>query len=124
MTMKAEKKRTVRDVLLICVLLALGIGLWLLPNEAGVQAELRIDGKLYGTYALDTDRRIEIIDGNKFLGFAVINNGKIYMESAECKGGDCVRQGGISRKGQCILCLPQGIGIYIVGEGELDGVTG
>ncbi len=122
--MKTEKKHLFRDVLLITVLLAVGLALMLLPKEAGTRVEVRIDGKLYGSYSLDLDGRIDIEKDGVFLGRAVIEQGKVYMESAECDGGDCVRQGRINRKGQCILCLPQGIGIYIVGQGELDGVTG
>ena len=110
--------------MLIVLLLTAGIALMLLPKETGNTVELRIDGELYGSYDLNSDRSVKIEKDGALLGEAVIEQGEVYMKSAECQGGDCVKQGGISRKGQCILCLPQGISIYIVGQGELDGVTG
>ncbi|MBQ3196266.1 MAG: NusG domain II-containing protein [Clostridia bacterium] len=122
--MKTEKKQIFRDVLLIAVLLIAGLALMLLPKKAGARADIRIDGELYGSYTLNTDRRVDIEKDGAVLGVAVIEDGKVYMESAACGGGDCVKQGAVNRVGQCILCLPQGISIYVMGQGELDGVTG
>lgn len=122
--MKTDKRRLVRDAVLAAVLLLLGLAFMLLPSEKGKIAEIRIEGQLYGSYSLDIDRCIDIEKDGAFLGQAEIEDGKIYMKSAACDGKDCIKMGGIDKTGQCILCLPCGVGIYIVGEGGPDGVTG
>jgi len=122
--MNSDKKRIFRDIVLIAVLLAVGIGLVFLPQAEGNTVEIRIDGELYGSYSLREERHVPIEKDGTILGTAVIENGCVYMENAACKGKDCQKTGRISSAGRCILCLPQGIGIYVVGENELDGVTG
>lgn len=121
--MKAEKKRIIRDICLIVFLLGLGILLMLTGRKDGTVAEIRIDGELYGSYSLYESREIRIEKDGELLGVAVIDDGKILMKSAACKGGDCVKRGAASHDGDCILCLPSGISIT-VGNSDLDGVTG
>ncbi len=122
--MKISKKHLLWDIVLIVFILLLCLALYLIPSDKGQTAEIRLDGKLYAAYSLNVDRQIEITKDGKMLGLAVIQEGSVRMENAECSGKDCVKNGSISKTGQCILCLPQGIGIYITGDGGLDGVTG
>ena len=42
--MNSDKKRIFRDIVLIAVLLAVGIGLVFLPQSEGNTVEIRIDG--------------------------------------------------------------------------------
>lgn len=122
--MKIDKKYFVRDIALIFVLLALGLLMLLPKGHKGQTVEIRVDGVLYGSYALSTDKSITIEKDGSYLGTAVIKGGKVYMKNAVCDGQDCVKRGTVWRSGQCILCLPSGISISVKGQGGLDGVTG
>lgn len=44
---------------------------------------------------------------------AVIENGEVYMKSANCKNQICVHHKKISEKGEIIVCLPNKISVEI-----------
>lgn len=124
MIMKADKKRLMHDILAVFFLLAVGFALLFTSGgEDGSVAEIRVNGTLYGSYSLDDDEEIPISIDGKVAAVAVIKDGEISMKSSNCNGGDCVKRGAVHKKGDCIICAPLGIGIYI-GGGALDGVTG
>lgn len=56
-----------------------------------------------------------------------VSDGKVVVESADCKDQICVRHKSVSSKGESIICLPHRLVVEIVGDdipGEsLDGVV-
>lgn len=42
-----------------------------------------------------------------------ISDGKVKMKSADCKNRICVRHAAISRRGEAIVCLPNGVTVSI-----------
>ena len=56
-----------------------------------------------------------------------VTDGKVVVESADCKDQICVRHKSVSSKGESIICLPHRLVVEIVGDdipGEsLDGVV-
>jgi hypothetical protein len=54
----------------------------------------------------------------------VVHEGRVFVEEADCPGGDCLRQGGISRPGQTIVCLPHRLVVEIVRVPDVTGTTG
>ena len=101
-------------VLLIAVLVYVFI-----PKEQGNFAKIMVDGKLYSTVSLDTDTKIEINGTN----IAVVENGEIYMESANCPDKLCIHQGKISDSSKKIVCLPNKVIIEALKESSLDAVV-
>ena len=101
-------------ILFIAVLVYLFI-----PKESANMAKITVDGKLYSTVSLDVDRKIEINDTN----VAVVKDGEIYMESANCPDKLCVNQGRISDSSKKIICLPNKVIIEALKESSLDAVV-
>ena len=77
-----------------------------------------LDGKIYGTYSLSRDQTIEVEDGD-FYNRIRIEDGKAYMEEANCPDGYCEEQGKISGHTQTIVCLPHKLVVEVL-ENEND----
>ena len=101
-------------VLLIAILTFVFI-----PKESGNIAKITVDGKLYSTVSLDTDTKIEINDTNT----AIVKDGAIFMESANCPDKLCIHQGKISDSSKKIVCLPNKVIIEALKESSLDAVV-
>ena len=113
-----KKRRTRNDIVLIVGLLviaaAVGLVFWLARGE-GDTVEVKVDGKLYGSYSLSIDRTVEIRTGEdgKELNLLVIKDGKAYVETATCRDGICAAHKPISRQGESIVCLPHKVVITV-----------
>ena len=87
-------------------------------GEEGNQIRVMLDGKIYGTYSLSKDQTIEVKDGD-FYNRIRIEDGKAYMEEANCPDGYCEEQGKISGHTQTIVCLPHKLVVEVL-ENEND----
>lgn len=122
-------KKHIRDILLICSLLAIGgiIALiLLLTRKAGALVEVRVDGRVVASYPLDRDAEYDIAGVDGGTNHLVIRNGEAWVESASCPDGLCVRMGHIRHEGASVICLPNKVVIAIVGgaDGDADVVSG
>ena len=126
--MTENKKKIKNDIIFIVavvLLIGLAAGAMLLFREEGGAVEVKVDGKLYGTYSLSKDQVIEIRSGDDY-NILVIENGKAYVREANCPGADtyyhkCTNKKPISYKGESILCKEHGVVIAIVGGKEGEG---
>ena len=114
-------------LLILCILiLAGGVLLWnnLVKGEPGGKAVVYIDGEVSATYDLNQPGKYSI-DTEKGQNLLVIKDGKADMSEADCPDGLCVKQHGIQKTGETIVCLPHRVVIEIEGGqmNELDGVT-
>lgn len=123
---ETKKKRKLRNDLiliaaLVVVLVLAGLAFWLLRGE-GDTVVVEVDGKTYGTYALSTDRTVEIRtgEGGKELNLLVIKDGKAYVETATCRDGICAAHSPIFRQGESIVCLPHKVVITVKRTGTGD----
>lgn len=59
-------------------------------------------------------------------GIVVIaaNSTGVWFESSPCSDKICVNTGKISNAGECAVCVPCGVSIYIEGKKSTDGMTG
>lgn len=81
-----------------------------------------IDGRESGRYSIDEDFSIGF-DTEWGSNTLVIENGAAYVTDANCPDKLCEKQGGISRTGQTVTCLPHRLTVRIVGdEGGVDVV--
>ncbi len=81
----------------------------------GEKVVVSVDGEVYGTYSLDTDETIEIINDGK-ANTILIADGKALMHSANCNNQHCVHQGSINQTSQAILCLPNRVTVEIISD--------
>ncbi len=106
-----------KDFLLGGGILAVALVLFLVMkvtgSEAGNRIQVTVDGEVYGTYSLTEDQVIEVKEGD-FYNRIRIEDGKVYMEEANCPDGYCERQGKISGGAQTIVCLPHKLVVEVL----------
>ncbi len=108
------------DFILIGLVLFVAIvAFFSISRENINMARITVDGKLYTSVSLDKNQRIQINDTN----IAAIENGEIYMESANCPDKLCVHQGKISDSSKKIICLPNSVIIEATKESSIDSVV-
>lgn len=106
-------------ILIFSVLAASFLILLFIPKKSASIAKITVDGKLFSTVSLDKNQKIDINGTN----VAVVENGKIYMESATCPDKLCVHQGKICDSSKKIVCLPNKVIIEAFPESDLDTVV-
>ena len=123
---ETSPKHTVRNdvILIVCLLLIAAIGIFYLfgLRKNGDTVKVTVDGKIYGTYALNKDITEDIYSGKnkEHLNRLIIKDGKVYMEKATCPDGICVSHTPIFREGESIVCLPQRVVITVVSNNDTD----
>lgn len=123
--LKTEWKKWDAFVCVLVVLAALGLALLLSLSARGEEAvvEVSLEGGLLAQLPLNgTDKRLEV--GGTYPLTVVIADGEVWVEDASCPGGDCQRQGHISRPGQSIACLPDRVSVAIRGQSTVDVIVG
>ena len=119
MTQSTNRKRR-NDLIFIIVLVAVvmvsGAGMYFL-RSGGDTVTVTVDGDTFGTYPLAVNTSVDIVTegGHNRL---VIQDGKAYMESADCPDGICVAHSKIFRDGESIVCLPHKVVITVVSDDE------
>lgn len=108
-----------RDFLAAAVILLLAVcigGMEFFFAKSADILLIRIDGNIYGEYALDEDQEIIINDTNT----CIIEKGKVRMVWADCPDQICVHTASISRDGGSIVCLPNKIVLEIRSKARRD----
>lgn len=109
------------DIILVCSVVLAAVVMLIftgMSKKDGKSFEISVGGKVYGTYSLSDDTRIDV-DG---LCVVCVKDGSVYVESSMCKGGDCVHHKPINKSGQSIICLPNSVVIRVLGDAEADAV--
>ncbi len=90
----------------------------------GQTALVEVAGKLMYKISLKENQSITL-NGKYGKNILVVENGFVFMQSAECPEQICRKIGKISRVGETIVCLPNKIVVLIEGGGKrvLDGVV-
>lgn len=108
-----KKKDIILGIGIIAVALLMLLVLQINRGEEGNRIQVILDGKIYGTYSLEKDQVIEIEEGS-FYNQIRVEDGKAYMEEANCPDGYCEEQGKISRHTQTIVCLPHKLVVEVL----------
>ena len=114
-----KKKDIILGIGIIAVALLMLLFMQINRGEEGDRIQVTLDGKVYGTYSLEKDQVIEIEEGS-FYNKIRVEDGKAYMEEANCPDGYCEEQGKISRHTQTIVCLPHKLVVEVL---EADNDT-
>lgn len=76
-------------------------------SKQGDRVDISVDGKLYGSYSLDTDTEVDIVDHNGTVtNVLIIKNHTADMVEATCPDKLCIKQKAISKDNESIVCLP------------------
>lgn len=120
-SMKETIKMKRTDIYLLFFLLiftGLFFLLWPLPNENTAEyIQVTVNGKYYGTWALNVPKEITVssaLGKNRI----TIKNGSAFISKSDCPGQDCIKQKGIKKHGDTIICLPH----KLVIEGLCKGI--
>ena len=92
-----------------------------LTKEEGARVIIKVDGQQVAEYSLLKNGKYDLNGGTNIL---VIENGKAYLNDANCPDKLCVHQGKISRTGETITCLPNKLTVTVFGaEESLDLIS-
>lgn len=121
-------KRLRSDLLLLGGLAAVGLALFALLSlgrDEGVQVLVRVDGVVTQRFSLSEPRSYTIQTRDEGVNKLRIDDGAVWLESANCPDCLCVKQGKIRYAGESIICLPHGVVVELSGQDELalDAVT-
>lgn len=108
-----KKKDIILGIGIITVALLMLLFMQINRGEEGDRIQVTLDGKVYGTYSLEKNQVIEIEEGSLYNKIRV-EDGKAYMEEANCPDGYCEEQGKISRHTQTIVCLPHKLVVEVL----------
>lgn len=107
--------------ILIFAALAASLSAWCLlrPGQTGLVGIYR-DGVLIETVDPAQSRRIELGSA-----VAIVEDGKIRMETSDCPDQICVEHGPLRPGGTPIVCLPNRLSIqWLQEQGGIDAVSG
>ncbi len=109
------------DLIVLAVfIIAAALAIYFMTKPTGSEVYIYKDGKLLEAVLLSVEKTVKIDEHIT----VKISGGAAYVLKSDCKGQDCVKAGKISKVGEMIVCLPNKVVIKIVGDGEVDYITG
>ena len=88
----------------VCLVAAV-LAVWFtLAKSNGKTVVVKENNRIIAEYPVDVNREVRL----KHNAFC-IKNGEVFMCEADCKNQICVKTGEISKRGECIVCLPNRI---------------
>lgn len=111
-----NKKRSKAEIIFYgaLALVTVAILLWyfLKPSQGNV-VEVRVSGKVVGTYPLNENREVTIQGKGDGKNILIIKDGRAKMEEADCPDKICMKSKGIYRVSESIICLPHEVVVEI-----------
>ena len=86
---------------------------YILRPSQGNLVEVRVSGKIIGTYKLNENQQVTIKGRGEGENILTIKDGKAKMEKADCPDKICVKYKEIYRVSESIICLPHEIVVEI-----------
>ena len=109
------------DLIVLAVfIIAAALAIYFMTKPTGSEVYIYKDGKLLEAVSLSVKKTVKIDEHIT----VKISGGAAYVLKSDCKGQDCVKAGKISKVGEMIVCLPNKVVMKIVGDGEVDYITG
>jgi hypothetical protein len=97
-------------ILLIAVIIALAV---MLISDDGGYVVVRVVGEETARYSLQKDGEYLLNGGTNTLR---IEGGEAFLVSANCPDKLCLKQGHVSKSGECITCLPNKLTVTVVAD--------
>lgn len=109
------------DLIVLAVfIIAAALAIYFMTKPTGSEVYIYKDGKLLEAVSLSVEKTVKIDEHIT----VKISGGAAFVLKSDCKGQDCVKAGKISKVGEMIVCLPNKVVIKIIGDGEVDYITG
>jgi len=111
-----------RNYLFIFVILLISLIFFTFNNflkKDSDTVQIYLNSKLYHQLPLDTDCTFVINSANTI----VIENGYVYMKSADCPDKLCIMQGKIKNNSKDIICLPNKVRICVSEIANTDAIS-
>ncbi len=116
---KQSKPFTVFDAVIVAVLVAaIGISIWLIFRTPAATVTITAPDFSH-EYSLDGDATVALDCLTVH-----ISGGEVWVTDSQCRDGTCEHTGKISRAGQSIVCLPNGVVITVNGKSDLHWEIG
>lgn len=110
-------------ILIVCALLA-AAALYLVSQVSlGAQASVvvvTIDGEEVLRRPLAVEDSCEIRQDDGSVNVITIEDGAVFMSSANCRDGLCIRQGKMKNAAKTIVCLPHKLVVQLEGDTPAD----
>jgi hypothetical protein len=115
---------TIADITLAVVLALFGAYLVVFhrPSGPGARVEIQTPGRATEVFDLREARTVHVA-GLRGETVIAIAGGRVSFLSSSCPNKICVRRGEISRCGEWIACVPNGVAATITGKRGYDGIT-
>lgn len=97
-------------IIVLAVILFFG---FLLFKTEGKQVVITVDGKVFGTYSISTDREIEV-KTERGVNIVAIYDGKVSVTVADCPDKYCVNHVAVNETGETVVCLPHRMIVEVV----------
>ena len=111
-----------RDIILfgiVGILIVQGVLINKYMNSGqGARVEVYVENKLYNTYPLDKDQKINIKEKIGRIINIHIHDKVVEITNANCPDKVCIHTGFIDKPGQSIVCLPHKINIKIISDDD------
>ena len=126
--MNRNNKIKFADILLILLFVVIIIYFSLnffAKNKSPVKQVVIESGKNIWYYQLDKNKELKI-KGNLGESTIKIEDGFVFFENSPCPNKLCVQSSAITKNGEWIACLPNGVFVRIEGKdesSELDGTS-
>ncbi|MBR7092020.1 MAG: NusG domain II-containing protein [Clostridia bacterium] len=102
----------------------LAVLLWLFSRGQPVGRQVEVVSPAGRTvYSLAQDRTVEIDGKDGVRVVLTIADGAVRFTESACPDQICVHSGALSRAGQSAACVPAGVAVRILGEGQVDAVA-
>lgn len=85
----------------VCLIAAALAVVFIFVKSGGKTVVVKQNNEVIAEYPLNKDTTVTL-EHNTF----VIESGEVFMSEADCKNHTCVKTGKISKRGECIVCLP------------------
>lgn len=122
MNLHFQKGDCIAIALVLVLAAAVGIAC-LRPTDAGATVEIRQNGQLVQTLPLSADASYTVTGA--YTNVITVHGGRVSVTDTTCPGADCMHTRAISAVGRCIVCLPNGVEVRIVGASDgVDFVLG
>lgn len=118
-----KERITVLDILITVLIIALSVIISYSVFDENGNSYIRVqspDGVYL--YPISEDARYKF---NGKIGESVIevDKGQVSFVSSPCPNKTCITDGSISKAGEFLACLPNGISVTITGKGGVDDVS-
>jgi hypothetical protein len=121
------------DIALIALLLAFAGAFWLMPgaraDSSGGMVSVKLRGEAYALLPVSRDATLDVtLPDGAVCNTVAIAGGRVFMQSAACPDGLCLRHGDLRGGRDVIVCLPNAVTVEFAdeprGADAVDAVVG